>query len=115
MDLVGGAISGVYPYLKENIMSRDIDRIIGDIIKHQELIDNDNNILHKNMNNIYKDIANIKKELTGIDNKIDLILEILNNLTIMVLQEEEEEEYNNEWTPEQDEEWNSYEDDQLDG
>lgn len=99
-------------------MSRDIDRIIGDVIKNQENLDNNNDKLCKHINNLSKDISSIKKELVGINNKIDLILEIMNNLTIMVLDEDEEdkeEEYNSEWTPEKDEEWNSYEDDQLDG
>lgn len=98
-------------------MSRDIDRIISDVIKSQENLDQNDHRIFKDINNISKDISLLKKELQGINNKIDLILEIMNNLTIMVLDEEEEEKenYDNQWTPEQDEEWNSYEDDELDG
>ena len=98
-------------------MSRDIDRIITDVIKSQENLDQNDHKIFKDINNISKDISQLKKELQGINNKIDLILEIMNNLTIMVLDEEEEEKenYDNQWTPEQDEEWNSYEDDELDG
>lgn len=65
---------------------------------------------------ISKDIANIKTELKSIGAKVDLILEMFNNLTIMILEEEEMENTEEDsWIPEQREDWNSYEDDELDG
>lgn len=65
---------------------------------------------------VSKDIANIKIELKSIGSKVDLILEMFNNLTIMILEEEEMENTEEDsWIPEQNEDWNSYDDDELDG
>jgi len=76
----------------------------------------------KSIDLLEKDIASIKQQIKEIDNKIDLILEILNNFTLMVLDEEEaqqlldDEEYGDDdgWIPEQNESWNSYDDDEED-
>ena len=66
---------------------------------------------------LIKEINEIKKEVSDISYKVDLMLEILNNFTIMLAEENEDEEsqeYNSEWMPEQEEDWDFYEDD-LDG
>lgn len=68
------------------------------------------------MNLLAEDIAAVKRQIKDIDNKIDLILEILNNFTLMVLSDEEDDEsLNDEWVPEQNENWNPYEDEDFDG
>lgn len=75
--------------------------------------------MSKEPSDIKKDITNLKTELKAINNKLDLILEMLNSFTLMVLEEEEledeedeEDPYNTEWVPEQDEDWNVDEDDE---
>lgn len=75
--------------------------------------------MSKESSDIKNDIANVKTELKAINNKLDLILEMLNSFTLMVLEEEELEDeedeedlYNTEWVPEQDEDWNTDEDDE---
>lgn len=76
----------------------------------------DNQSNNQDVSGLRKEISNVKAELKIIDNKLDLILEMLNSFTLMVLEEEEENEdddpYNTEWVPEQEEEWNDYEDDE---
>lgn len=94
-------------------MSRDADRIMQNMLKKQEQS-------AKSENLIARDIAKIQKDMKALDNKLDLILDILNNFTLMILEENEEEgylteddvidEYDSGWTPEQGEEWNDYED-----
>lgn len=102
-------------------MSKDIDRIISDVYKKQEELNKFNIKSNKDLSIIQKDIDSLKREVKNISSKIDLILDILNNFTLMVLDEEEaksllddEDDYDNGWIPEQNEEWNSYEDDELD-
>lgn len=89
-------------------MSKDVESILKIVIKKQDDLD-------KNHSDTNKIIAKINKQLKDIDNKINLILEILNNFTIMLLEEEEGNEesldYDQDWIPEQSESWNSYDDD----
>lgn len=93
-------------------MSKDFDDILKEINKsNKELHSIDNNI-SKDMNSIKNDIVILKKEVKSINNKIDLILEILNNLSIMVLEDEENDDlYDSDqtWVPEEDD-WSDHED-----
>ena len=104
-------------------MSRDFDEIVKRINQsHKELYKQDSEIskdisdLNKNQDKILKDIADIRKQVKDIDNKIDLILEILNNFTLMVLdeneidQDEEEDtdsiyDTDSTWVPDEDDFW----------
>jgi hypothetical protein len=98
-------------------MSRDIDHIIKDVLKKQDDLFKNENLISKDIISLKKDIDNIKKETKAISNKIDLILEILNNFTIMLFDEEQDEyreddiyDSDTTWLPNQDE-WNDHEDD----
>ena len=103
-------------------MSRDFDDIRKKIDQsHKELYKQDESI-SKNINNldksqekILKEINDIKKEVKDIAFKVDTMLEILNNFSIMLVEDDEELEDNYEdeesWIPEQEEDWNSYRDD----
>ena len=59
--------------------------------------------------NLIKEINEIKKEVNDISYKVDLMLEILNNFTIMLSEEEEEEvdDYDSDesWVPKEDDFW----------
>lgn len=82
-------------------MSRDIDN---------------NESTSQEISGLRKEIDNIKQELKIINNKLDLILEMLNSFTLMVLEEQEDEDeddpYDTEWVPEQEEDWNDYDEDE---
>lgn len=74
----------------------------------------------KNFNHRNNELEIIKTNISELNNKIDLILEILNNFTLMVFEEEEDEDSEYEfdsdqtWVPEEDDEeddWNNHEDD----
>ena len=65
---------------------------------------------------LYKDIADLKKEMNDMSYKIDLILEILNNFTIMLSEEDEEvEDYDSDesWVPKEDEFWEDDNDESI--
>jgi hypothetical protein len=52
---------------------------------------------------VIKDILEIKKQIKDISFKVDLMLEILNNFTIMLAEEEDEDSYDSDqtWVPEE--------------
>ena len=106
-------------------MSKDFDNIIKEINKsHKELHQVDSK-LSKELSDVNKDITNIKKDIAGIkvqvrevSNKIDMVLEILNNFTLMVMDDEglqdlerDEEDYDIDqtWVPNEDQ-WSTDED-----
>lgn len=76
-------------------MSRDFDDIYKKIDQsHKELYKQDN-MISKDLNNIDKnqekillEIKELKKEIKTIGFKVDMMLEILNNFTIMLAEEE---------------------------
>lgn len=86
-------------------MSKDFNNIRNKIDQsHKELYDN---------TNVLDEINRLKKDIKTIDTKIDTMLEILNNFTIMLSEDDQdlEDNYNEFFIPEQEEDWNSYEDD----
>ena len=99
-------------------MSRDFDPILKEISKsHKELYQSSHS-LEKDVSAIKKDIDILKKTAKEIDSKIDELIEIMGNLTIMFLENEEdlmdEEEDDEEdsmydsdqtWVPEENENW----------
>ena len=106
-------------------MSRDFDDIYKKIDQsHKELYKQENELskdidaVNKNQEKILGDIKDIKKQVKSIEAKIDLILDILNNFTILLAEEgENAEDYANEedtdsWMRDREESWNSYEDDE---
>lgn len=79
-------------------MSRDFDDIYKKIDQsHKELykqetdISKEVDVINKNQDKIIKDIIDIKKQIKDINYKVDLMLEILNNFTVMLTEEEEED------------------------
>lgn len=104
-------------------MPKDLDQISKQIDKNtKELLDNDKALsrelieLYKNNLKLSKEIADIKKEVANIAFKVDTMLEILNNFTIMLAEDDEDLEENYEyegdhtWLPKEDEEF--WEDDE---
>lgn len=98
-----------------NDISKRIDQSNKDLHKEESELVKALIVLNKDQEKSTKDISGIKKQIKDISNKIDLILDILQNFTIMLEEEEEEledeEYYDNDssWTPD-DNEWESSED-----
>lgn len=95
-------------------MSRDFEDIYKKIDQsHRELHKQDDNI-SKDQAKILKEINDVKREVKNIAFKVDTMLQILNNFTIMLMEDEEnlDDNYENDnesWVPpEQEEDWNSY-------
>ena len=66
--------------------------------------------------NLIKEINEIKKEVNDISYKVDLMLEILNSFTIMLAEDEEDEEnYDNDetWVPKEDDFWEDDNDESI--
>lgn len=99
-------------------MSREFDNVLKEINKnHKELYQADSKV-SREINSVQKDLDALKRDIKSLNNKVDLLLDILNNLTIMVLDEEEiselddqdEFDSNEGWLPENDD-WDNYEED----
>lgn len=104
-------------------MAKDLDQISKQIDKmNKELTENDK-ILSKEIVELYKhnlklskEISEIKKEVQNIAFKVDTMLEILNNFTIMLAEEEELDDDNYDtdidetWVPKEDDFWSDEED-----
>ena len=79
-------------------MSRDFDDI-------RKKIDQSYKDLDKNQDKILKEITDIKKQVRDIGFKVDMMLEILNNFTIMLSEDDEELEDNYDtyesWVPDE--------------
>ena len=106
-------------------MPKDLDQISKQIDKlNKEVCDNDKLIskeiidLYRHNIKLSKEIADIKKEVLNMAFKIDSMLEILNNFTIMLAEDDEDlaENYdiddpNESWVPKEEEFWEDDEDD----
>jgi|694.fasta_scaffold91686_3 seryl-tRNA synthetase len=105
-------------------MSRDFDDIYKKIDQsHKELYKQDSAIsrdisnIDKNQEKILSEIKDLKKEVKNIGFKVDMMLEILNNFTIMLAEEGEEDEDTYEfdsgdtWVPKDSEDEEDAEDD----
>ena len=106
-------------------MSKDFDDIYKRIDQsHKELYKKDNEAikdladLKKDQDKITKEIVDIKKQIKDISFKVDVMLEILNNFTIMLAEDEDDLENNYEFDNDTDETWvpkedNFWEDDEI--
>jgi len=101
-------LDDIYKKLDQNNKSdqKDSDEIIKTI-----------NIIEKNNDKILKEINEIKKEVKNIAFKVDTMLEILNNFTIMLAEEEDLlEDYDDTdetWVPKEDNFFDNDEDDRI--
>jgi seryl-tRNA synthetase len=91
-------------------MSKEFDDVIKKINQSDKLFFRDITNLEKDHEKILKDINDIKKQVKDISFKVDLMLEILNNFTIM-LAEEGDEDLEDNYNSDGDERWVSKEDD----
>jgi ethanolamine utilization cobalamin adenosyltransferase len=89
-------------------MPKDLDDIYKKIDQSQKETNKQNTELSKDQDKIIKDIVEIKKEVKNIAFKVDTMLEILNNFTIMLAEAEEEdlledyEDTDETWVPKED-------------
>lgn len=58
-----------------------------------------------------EDISFIKNQIESLNDKVDTILDIMNNLSIMFISDEDDiDDSDDSWVPEQEDYWNSHED-----
>jgi len=108
-------------------MSRDFDDIYKKIDQsHKELYKQDSAIsrdisnIDKNQEKILSEIKDLKKEVKNIGFKVDMMLEILNNFTIMLAEDDEDlednydlEDSDESWVPKEDDFWEDDNDELL--
>lgn len=100
-------------------MPKDLDDLYKKLDQHERSHQKDSDHLTRSINSVAKDndkiikeINDIKKEVRDIAFKVDLMLEILNNFSIMIAEDDEDLEENYEiedsdesWVPKEDELW----------
>jgi hypothetical protein len=92
-------------------MSKEFDDVIKKINQSDKLFFRDITNLEKDHEKIIKEINDVKKQVKDISFKVDMMLEILNNFTIMLAEDDEDLEENYDFDNESDESWASKEDD----
>jgi hypothetical protein len=90
-------------------MSKEFDDIIKKIEQSDKSLFRDITNLEKDHDKIIKEISDVKKQVKDISFKVDMMLEILNNFTIMLAEDEEELEdtYDSDetWVPKDEDFW----------
>ena len=92
-------------------MSKEFDDVIKKIEQSDKSLIRDITNLEKDHDKILKEINDIKKQVKDISFKVDMMLEILNNFTIMLAEDDEDLEENYDFDNDSDESWASKEDD----
>lgn len=81
-------------------MSKDFDNIMKEILKQNKELHNVDNHLSKDIAELKRSLKNIENKTKSIDEKLTQIINIINNLTIFIGEDEDEESMENEeWTP----------------
>lgn len=88
-------------------MPKDLD----DVYKRVDTSAKELNSLGKDQDKIHKEILDIKKQIKDISFKVDAMLEILNNFTIMLAEDDEDLEENYDLDNDSDESWVPKDDD----
>jgi hypothetical protein len=92
-------------------MSKEFDDVIKKINQSDKLFFRDITNLEKDHEKILKEVNDIKKQVKDMSAKVDMMLEILNNFTIMLAEDDEDLEENYDFDNDSDESWASKEDD----
>jgi hypothetical protein len=98
-------------------MSKDFDDIIKKIDQSDKSLFRDITNLEKDHDKILKEISDVKKQVKDISFKVDMMLEILNNFTIMLAEDDEdlEDNYDSDetWVPKDEDFWEDDSDESL--
>lgn len=93
-------------------MSKEFDDIIKKINQSDKLFFKDITNLEKDHDKIIKEVGDLKKQIKDISFKVDMMLEILNNFTIMLSEDDadlddnyEIEDSDESWVPKEDDFW----------
>jgi len=107
-------------------MPKDIDDLNKQLDKMSKKMNSNDNLIEKDLVAIYKqnaelskEISNLKKEVADMAFKIDTMLEILNNFTIMLAEDDEDladnydiDDADESWVPKDEEFWDDDEDEE---
>lgn len=98
-------------------LNKQLDKMSKEINNNDKLIEKDLVAIYKQNTELSKEICNLKKEVTSMAFKIDTMLEILNNFTIMLAEDDEDladnydiDDADESWVPKDEEFWDDEED-----
>ena len=98
-------------------MSKEFDEIIKKINQSDKLFFRDITNLEKDHEKIIKELAETKKQIKDISFKVDIILEILNNFSLMLSDDKENQQDNYDidesWVPKEEDFWEDDNDESL--
>jgi hypothetical protein len=101
-------------------MSKEFDDVIKKINQSDKLFFRDITNLEKDHEKILKEINDVKKQVKDISTKVDMMLEILNNFTIMLAEDDEDLEDNYDlddsdesWVPKEEDFWEDDNDESI--
>ena len=80
-------------------MAKDIENIMKEVIKNNKELHGIDNGLSKDISDLKKSMKNIESKLSSMDRQLSLVLEILESFTLILDEEEEEQEAKESWTP----------------
>jgi hypothetical protein len=90
-------------------MSKEFDDVIKKINQSDKLFFRDITNLEKDHEKIIKELAETKKQIKDISFKVDIILEILNNFSLMLSEDKENQQDNYDidesWVPKEEDFW----------
>ena len=98
-------------------LNKQLDKMSKDMNNNDKLIEKDLVAIYKQNTELSKEISNLKKEVASMAFKIDTMLEILNNFTIMLAEDDEDLDENYDiddadesWVPKEEEFWEDEDD-----
>ena len=85
--------------MEDKKMAKDIENIMKEVIKNNKELHGIDNGLSKDISELKKGMKNIESKLNSMDRQLSLVLEILESFTLILDEEEAEQEAKENWTP----------------
>ena len=85
--------------MEDKKMAKDIENIMKEVIKNNKELHGIDAGLSKDIVELKKSMKNIESKLNSMDRQLSLVLEILESFTLILDEEEAEQEAKESWTP----------------
>ena len=85
--------------MEDKKMTKDIENIMKEVIKNNKELHGIDTGLSKDISELKKGMKNIESKLNSMDRQLSLVLEILESFTLILDEEEAEQEAKESWTP----------------
>ena len=85
--------------MEDKKMAKDIENIMKEVTKTNKEIHSIDTTVSKDIVELKKSMKNIESKLNSMDRQLSLVLEILESFTLILDEEEAEQEAKENWTP----------------